>query len=102
MTTRDRAYRRDIRSQQIRRKKRICQQLYGQDWYSQDGRYNKGKIYCSCWICKPAKYIHKMPTFKDAIKRYVFELEKEEYTGEGCPRLAMKKMKHASGWGAGL
>ena len=53
-------------------------------------------------MCKPSKLFHKMSTFKDAFGKYIFELEKVEYTGEGCPRLALKKMKHASGWGAGL
>lgn len=102
MTIRDRAYRRDIRNRQIRRKKQICQKALGFDWYFQDGRYSKGKIDCSCWLCKPSSRYHKMSTYKDAVREYIFELEKEECTGTGSSKQVLRKMKNASYYSAGF
>lgn len=45
-------YRRLQRSRVIRRKKRISHMRYGLDFYEDDGRYSKGKIHCSCQICR--------------------------------------------------
>ena len=42
----------EMREKHIARKKRICKNVYGFDWYRNgDGHYNKGKIHCSCPMC---------------------------------------------------
>ena len=51
MMQRTRAWRREQRNKQIRRKKRISKH-WGFDWYSVDGKYSKGKIHCGCGLCK--------------------------------------------------
>lgn len=61
---RTRAYRRDVRKRAIKRKKRICQKNYGWDWYKEDGKYSKGKIHCSCKMCKYGKHFG-IPTVRD-------------------------------------
>lgn len=49
---RTRAYRRKQRSRVIARKKRICRLYHGFDYYPFDGMYSKGKIHCSCPMCR--------------------------------------------------
>ena len=51
---RTRAYRRSQRERVIARKKRIAEDItYGHvGWYSVDGKYSKGKIHCSCPMCR--------------------------------------------------
>lgn len=50
------AYRRYVRNKAIQRKKRICYNRMGSDWYKCDGMYAKGKIHCSCRMCTFSKY----------------------------------------------
>ena len=46
-------YTREKREQHIARKKRIVRQCAGiNDWYNCDGKYDKGKIHCSCGVCR--------------------------------------------------
>lgn len=61
---RDKAYLRDVKNRKIKRKKRICKSVYGFDWYLHDGQYSKGKIYCSCGLCKFGKK-YGLPTIRD-------------------------------------
>ncbi len=49
---RTRAFRRAQRRRVIARKKRICLRYYGFDFYPFDGMYSKGKIHCSCPMCR--------------------------------------------------
>lgn len=58
------AYRRYIRTKTIRRKKCICNAVYGSDWYKHDGQYSKGKIHCGCGLCKFGKK-YGLPTVRD-------------------------------------
>lgn len=98
---RSRAYRRDQRSRHITRKKNICNahkifatsakgsvmyvsnidlsRLVPMEWYDCDGKYSKGKIHCSCGICKYGKKFG-LPTirrvkedikFADALDDYL-------------------------------
>ena len=75
---RDRAYLRKVRKKAIHRKKNICHDVYGFDWYKNDGMYSKGKIHCSCPLCKYSKVYdlstHKMDIenlkVKDALNDY--------------------------------
>ena len=50
---RTRAYRRSQRNRVIARKKRIAEDITrGRvGWYNIEGKYSKGKIHCSCWMC---------------------------------------------------
>lgn len=45
------AYKIEMRKKHIAKKKAICKDVYGFEWYKEDGCYNKGKIHCSCPIC---------------------------------------------------
>lgn len=42
---------REMREKHIRRKKRIAEKHYGWGYYRCDGKYDKGKIHCSCSMC---------------------------------------------------
>ena len=79
---RTRSYRRDVRNKTIARKKRICRAIYGGSphrlyespepgyWYKVDGRYTKGKIHCSCKMCKYSKH-YGLPTVRDLREREI-------------------------------
>ena len=49
-------YRRAKRNSKIKHRKSICKRAYGFYWYEHDNQYNKGKIHCSCALCKPSKH----------------------------------------------
>lgn len=49
---RSRQYTRRMRAKHIKRKKSIVKQLYVSPWYQYDGMYSKGKIHCSCKMCR--------------------------------------------------
>lgn len=50
---RDRSYYRKMRAKHIRRKKKIGTITYGEQWhYKHDGMYSKGKVHCSCMLCR--------------------------------------------------
>ena len=87
------AYKRYQRHRAISRKKSICNHYDRAvvnpvthkmdfsryepfDWYKVDGKYDKGKIHCSCKLCKFSRHF-KLPTlrtikemikYKDALK----------------------------------
>ena len=58
---RNRAYTRRMRAKQIRRKKRIVSHWswFENGYYPHDGMYSKGKIHCSCPLCKDKAYYGK-------------------------------------------
>lgn len=57
---RTRDYRRKMRAKQIKRKKNICKNtlpMYEKyPYYKHDGQYSKGKIHCSCRMCRSSDY----------------------------------------------
>ena len=60
---RDRAYYRMVRSRTIRKKLGILKRLDGgNDWpdcgwvRGRPGRLSKGKIHCSCWMCRTKSF----------------------------------------------
>lgn len=57
---RTRSYRRDMRNRKIARKKRLDHEVHPNlsPWYSCDGKYSKGKIHCSCYMCTWEKRNH--------------------------------------------
>ncbi len=50
--SRNRAYTRYVRNKSIIRKKRISKAFGISAWYPYDGQYSKGKIHCSCGMCR--------------------------------------------------
>lgn len=66
---RSRDYHRKMRVKHIRRKKRITSHYWGADeypYYKFDGMYSKGKIHCSCSLCKIKAYYGKhVPTIQE-------------------------------------
>lgn len=67
--SRGKAYTRKVRAQHIKRKKRIIHEVYRwlDEWYPYDGQYSKGKIHCSCPMCRAywGKYV---PTIREEGK----------------------------------
>ena len=60
--SRTRAYTRKMRAKAIKRKKRIVSNWhwYGEHkFYHHDGMFSKGKIHCSCPLCKDKAYYGK-------------------------------------------
>ena len=53
---RTRAYHRHQRERVISRKSRISHALYGWEYYEHRGAYSKGKIHCSCWMCRASDF----------------------------------------------
>lgn len=58
---RDRAYYRKQRARAINRKRGICKRIGGDElvraWSGGAlGRLSKGKIHCSCWMCRTKSY----------------------------------------------
>lgn len=48
---RGKAFTRNERNKHIARRKNIAEHVYGWAYYSDDGRYSKGKVHCSCGMC---------------------------------------------------
>ena len=78
---RSRGYFREQRHKAISRKKEISKQIYGFDWYNVDGRYDKGKIYCGCGICKYCKKFD-IPTLRSEREHTKFSIDLKDYYGE--------------------
>ena len=59
--SRTRAYTRKMRAKAIKRKKRIVSnwRWFENGYYPHDGMYSKGKIHCSCPLCKDKTYYGK-------------------------------------------
>ena len=55
---REKSYYREMRKKHINRKKRIVKKAYSliDNYYEHDGMYSKGKIHCSCWMCRRKSY----------------------------------------------
>lgn len=79
---RSRDYYRKMRAKHIKRKKNIVShwKWFENGYYPYDGMYSKGKIHCSCPLCKEKAYYGKhIPTLnelssydkmKDGINEY--------------------------------
>ena len=75
---RTRAERRELRNKHIRRKKNICTKAYGWDWYKHDGQYSKGKIHCSCKMCKYGRH-YGLPTIRDEREKELVDSHFNDY-----------------------
>ena len=90
---RTRSYRREVRNKTIARKKRICRAIYWGSahrlyespepgyWYKVDGRYAKGKIHCSCKMCKYSRHFG-IPTLRDIREESIFREAVKDYENE--------------------
>ena len=54
--SRSRAYTRHQRINHIGRKKRIIHKQNDYWYYKHEGMLSKGKIHCSCWMCRSKSY----------------------------------------------
>lgn len=93
MIHRNRGNRRLLRHRAIYRKKSICNvhstpvvvwdetkhhyvsdwsRKHPFDWYRHDGMYSKGKIHCSCPLCKFSRH-YKLPTLRDIKENVIFK-----------------------------
>lgn len=70
-TRHSRCYYRYVRHKTISRKKKICRNVLGFDWYKTDGKYSKNKIHCSCGLCKP----RWIPTYRDIKEAAIYKSE---------------------------
>lgn len=72
------------RKKHIQRKVRILKDMFGRNnfsrWYGEvpKGKFSKGKIHCSCYLCKPHKY-DKSETVSNKRKIESAEQDIEEY-----------------------
>ena len=48
---RSKPFKRAMRRKHINRRKKIAQKLYGNGFEITDGKYDKGKVHCSCPMC---------------------------------------------------
>lgn len=48
------------------------------EWYKHDGQYNKGKIHCSCKMCKFSRHFG-LPTLRDIREKQKFEAHLNDY-----------------------
>ena len=77
------AYNREVRNKNIRRKKRICNEVMKYDWYKHDGQYSKGKIHCSCALCNYSK-VYDLPTYKELKANEEMRLDLKDLDLEDC------------------
>lgn len=74
---RSRSERRFLIEKNIKRKRRIVREVFQcnpDTFYRNNGKYNKGKIHCSCGMCKYEKQ-NKIPKYKDSNKK--LEIKRE-------------------------
>jgi hypothetical protein len=84
---RSRGQRRKKNYIKARRKKKLCQSIWGDGdtWFKYDGQYIKGKIHCSCPLCsqktKNNGYFGKTIEYKPSDKKKVdsMDLQVTEY-----------------------
>ncbi len=79
---RDRAYYRKQRKRIIRNKSRLLKRLGGGDLYEgwtrgYPGRLAKGKIHCSCWMCRTKSYDYLL--HRDVRQKLDARQQTEEY-----------------------
>ena len=78
---RTRDYRRKMRAKHIKRKKRITSHYplsHLSPYYPHDGMFSKGKIHCSCQMCKCKAFLGKHPlTLAERISELKLREERE-------------------------
>jgi hypothetical protein len=74
MASRNRGYYREQRQKHINRKKKIIHNLNDYWYYKYDGDLSKGKIHCSCWMCRQKTYDNWKHSDKQRIEEMEFEL----------------------------
>lgn len=89
---RNKSFKRAMRRKHINRRKKIAQKIYGNNFEIIDGKYDKGKVHCSCPMCSRKTnnkgkhrlkhgnyYPSKDWKHSDAIKILDMEQEMKEY-----------------------
>lgn len=80
MNKRNRAVRRHLRKRAIKRKLAIVKATFYLDDFSQivEGKYSKGKVHCSCRMCRYEQF-HGIKKSKLAAKLRVMDKEMKSY-----------------------
>lgn len=71
MVERTRAYTRKMRAKAIKHKKKITSHYWSADtypYYPHDGMYSKGKIHCSCRMCRGKDYHGRHITTRQELR----------------------------------
>ena len=80
---RDRSYTRKMRAKAIKRKKRITSHYSMADdypYYPHDGMYSKGKIHCSCRMCRGKDYYGRhILTKQELASKLKMDEEQQEF-----------------------
>ena len=90
---RGRAYTRQMREVKIRDRKHFCLNAYGYPWYTDDGKYSKGKIFCSCPMCR-----YQGQNLRDEKRILSARQQEDEYAGRSG-KSGSRKMRHR--WSTG-
>lgn len=91
---RTRSFRRSQRERVINWKKKFIK-LAGDYWhYEHEGVLSKGKIHCSCGMCRYSR------THKELIKKKeeLLEIDMKEQIAETCQSCQWKSYRPAGGW----
>ena len=79
MKNRSKAYTRHQRERAIQKKMWITRNVFNWDDNEEKytpvrGKFNKGKVHCSCWMCRYEQY-HGIPKAKYKAKRHAMKIE---------------------------
>lgn len=77
---RERDYYRHHRERCIKRKKKIIRDLNDYWHYTHEGVLSKGKIHCSCWMCRRKSYDE--PKMQDVRNSMAMDYSEQEYKEE--------------------
>lgn len=77
---REKSYYREMRRKHINRKKNIVKKAYSliDDYYEHDGMYSKGKIHCSCWMCRRKSYDEARMMDKRNAAKQIYSLQESD------------------------
>ena len=75
---RDSEFYRDERAKHIARKKKIIKEQNNYWYYEHEGELSKGKIHCSCWLCRHKSYDY--PKIQDVRNKLRLNSSLKEYT----------------------
>ena len=74
----NRAYRRKKSWTKALRKKRICDEFYGWEYYDNIHQYSKNKIHCSCYLCNWYRFEHNSKyRYKFSDYRKIFRMNQQ-------------------------
>lgn len=81
MKNRTAQYRRRMRQIKIDRKKQIIKDQNNYWHYTFEGALDKGKIHCSCWMCRRKSYDYARQDDERKAYSMLYDLEEEGFSG---------------------